>query len=229
MTDCAVLGAVGNGIHIVNDSNVEIDHALVAATWSTGIVIGEKASRPSRVHIHDSDIRNNHYAEIRIGAENDQVRIERCRISGAAWHGVRYDDASPTIENNLILGNARSGIYASGKTSATVRGNLFYANEMGGLSCWFQNTDRIENNTFAENQREALAILGASKPAVRKNIFYSHPSAVLIGDIGDDSPEAKSDGTPDLQDNLFWANEHEAQRHENETMQPIALEQETRR
>lgn len=227
MTDCAVLGAVGNGVHIVDDSTAEIDHTLVAATWSTGIVIGEKDTRPSRVNIHDSDIRNCHYAEIRIGAGNDQVQIERCRVSGAAWHGIRYDDASPTIQNNLIFGNARSGIYASGKTTAAIHGNLFYANEGGGMSCWFQNTDRIENNTFVDNEQLGLSIVGASKPVLRKNIFCMHPMAIAIADLREDSPWAKSDGTFDLQNNLFWDNEHDAQRYEDETPHSVPLGEET--
>ncbi len=227
MSDCAIVGAVADGIHIVDGSNVEIDNTLVAAAWSTGVMIGENSSPPSRVHIHDSDIRNNHYAEIRICPGNDQVRIERCRISGAAWHGIRYDDASPTLENNLIFGNARSGIYASGKTTAIIRDNLFYANESGGMSCWFQNTDRIENNTFVDNNQLALSIIGASKPVLRKNIFCSHPMAIVIGDVQDNSPFAKSDGTVDLQNNLLWANENEIQRYEGQTPHTITLDDET--
>jgi len=227
MEDCAILGAVGNGLYITDDSDVDIDRTLVAATWSTGVIVGEKSSRPCRVHVHDCDIRNNYYAGIRICPDNDQVRIERCRISGAAWHGIRYDDASPTIENNLIFGSARSGIYASGETAATIKGNLFYANEMGGMSCWFQNTDTIEGNTFADNKQIGLSILGASHPVVRRNIFYDHPTAIATGDIGDDSPSAKSDGRMNLRSNLHWANEHDAQKRVGQEMQPVTLDTKT--
>ena len=55
--------------------------------------------------------------------------MDRACRSGTAWHGVRYDDASPTLTANHIFANARSGIYASGKTSAIIKDNLFTANE----------------------------------------------------------------------------------------------------
>jgi hypothetical protein len=172
----------------------------------------------------DSDIRNCHYAGIRIAPDN-QATIERCRVSGAAWHGIRYDDASPRILGNLIFGNARSGIYASGRTAAVVKGNLFYADEMGGMSCWFQNQDLIEGNTFAHHRLAALSILGASKPTVRRNIFYTNPIGVSRADIGDNSPFAKSDGSMLLEDNLFWANEHDIQKgHAPGAYEPVALD-----
>ncbi len=211
LTDCAVLGSVGNGIEIAGGCNVEIDNSLIAAAWGTGIVVGERTDPVSRVQIHDCDIRNCHYAGIRIGRRSHGTVIERCRISGAAWHGVRYDDASPDVLNNIIFGNARSGIYASGQTKATIANNLFYANEMTGLSCWFQNQDLVLNNTFAENKRVGLTVLGASRPTIRKNIFYAHPTGMSGGSINDDSPFATSDGVIKPEGSLFWLNEHNIQ------------------
>jgi len=209
LLDSAVLGGPGDGIWVVGDSNVAIEKTLIAAVWGTGVVVGDKAGSPARVHIHDSDIRNCYYAGVCIAPGNDETRIERCRISGAAWHGIRYDDISPTLVNNLIFRNARSGIYASGRTAAHVTGNLFYANEMTGMSCWFQNKDLIEGNTFAANKRAGLEVLGASKPTIRRNIFYANPTGVSTGDVGSNSPFSKSDGSVVLQDNLFWANEQD--------------------
>ncbi len=208
VSKCAVIGGPGDGIHIFNGSDVEIRDSLVAAVWSTGIIVGERQGEGSSLRLLDSELRNCHYAGICIRKGNDSARVECCRISGAAWHGIRYDDCSPTIIGNWIFGNARSGIYASGQTSATVRQNLFYANEMGGMSCWFQNRDTIEGNTFAGNKQVGLSILGASEPIVQKNIFFSESNGVLCGDIGSDSSFAKSDGTVTMEKNLFWNNEH---------------------
>jgi len=212
VSKCAVIGGPGDGIHILNGSDVEIRDSLVAAVWSTGIIVGERQGEGSSLRLLDSELRNCHYAGIRIRKGNDSARVERCRISGAAWHGIRYDDCSPTIIGNWIFGNARCGIYASGKTTATVRQNLFYANEMVGMSCWFQNQDTIEGNTFAGNKQAGLSILGASEPVVQKNIFFSEPNGVVCGDIGSDSAFAKSDGAVSLEKNLFWNNEHMAVR-----------------
>jgi len=208
VSKCAVIGSLGDGIHILNGSDVEIRESLVAAVWSTGIIVGERQGASSSLRLLDSELRNCHYAGICIRKGNGSTRVERCRISGAAWHGIRYDDCSPAIVGNWIFGNARSGIYASGQTTATVRQNLFYANEMGGMSCWFQNQDTIEGNTFADNKQAGLSILGASEPVVQKNIFFSESNGVLCGDIGSDSAFAKSDGAVAMEKNLFWNNEH---------------------
>ena len=206
VSKCVVIGTPGDGIHILDGSDVEIRDSLVAAVWSTGIVIGERQGAGSSVRLLDSELRNCHYAGIRIREGNDSARVERCRISGAAWHGIRYDNVSPTVVGNMIFGNARCGIYASGKTAATVRQNLFYANEMVGMSCWFQNRDTIEGNTFADNKRSGLEVMGASKPTVRKNIFFANPTGVSCGDIASDSASAKSDGVVTLEENIFWKN-----------------------
>ena len=138
--------------------------------------------------ITDGDIRNCHYAGIRISRDAGPVEISRCRISGAAWHGIRYDDVSPFIRDNRIFSNARSGIYASGRTAAQVSGNVFFANEMNGMSCWTENHDVILRNTFHGNLREGLAVLGGSEPEITYNIFSAHPVALLQGPIrGDES------------------------------------------
>ncbi len=208
VSKCVVIGGPGDGIHILNGSDVEIRSSLVAAVWSTGIVVGGRQDEGSSLRLLDSELRNCHYAGIRIRGGNDSTRLERCRISGAAWHGIRYDDCSPTIIGNRIFGNARCGIYASGQTAATVKRNLFYGNEIDGMSCWSQNRDTIEGNTFADNKQAGLTILGDSEPVVQKNIFFSESNGVLCGDIGSDSAFAKSDGVVTMEMNLFWNNEH---------------------
>jgi predicted Ser/Thr protein kinase/capsular polysaccharide biosynthesis protein len=199
----AIVGAPGKGIRIANGSDVQIRSTLVAAVWHTGVSID---GGPSRVVVEDSEFRNCHYAGLQIGRGQTNVTVTRCRISGAAWHGVRYDNASPAIATNLIFGNARSGIYASGQTAAKVRGNLFHQNEMNGISCWFENADVIEQNTFVENRREALAVLGMSSPTIRSNIFSGHPAALHQGKIGEQGASAQDFGKPKVEFNLFWNN-----------------------
>jgi parallel beta-helix repeat protein len=228
LIDCAVLASPGDGIQIVEGSNVEIDSSLVAAAWGTGITVAEGTERLSRVRLRECDIRNCHYAGVRIGRGSNDVIIERCRISGAAWHGVRYDNASPDILNNIIFGNARCGIYASGLTKATVANNLFYANDMAGFSGWFRNADRVFGNTFVENEQVGLAILGASEPTVQQNIFYANGVAVSGGSINDDSRYAESGGPVLPQSCLFWHNDHNLQwRIDPNTTETITLDERT--
>lgn len=226
LTECAVVGSVGDGILIGDGCNIEIDNSLIAAAWSTGIVIGPGTGQRSRVYIHDCDIRNCYYAGVRIGKGSNDTRIDRCRISGAAWHGVRYDDTSPYIADNLIFGNARAGVYASGRTKAILVNNLFYANEMCGMACWFQNQDRIWTNTFAENKEVGLAVAGACEPEVRKDIFCAHPIGISVGSVNDDSPFAQSPGPIKPHGSVFWANEGDMQwRPDPNTVEIIALDE----
>src|SRR5205823_5486936 len=138
-------------------------------------------ARPAKLHLLDSDVRNCYHRCITISGEG--TLIERSRISGSAWHGIRYDNCSPTIRANLIFGNARSGIYASGTTTAQVTGNVFWRNEMDGMSCWFNNADHIEGNTFVGNLREGIAVLGDAKPTLARNIVAGSPVGVSCGPI----------------------------------------------
>ncbi len=48
----------------------------------------------------------------------------RCRRRGRSvkWRRIRYDNCSPEIRGGLIFLNARSGIYASGKTKQALTG-----------------------------------------------------------------------------------------------------------
>ncbi len=202
--DCAIVGSPGNGLILRDGAKAHLTHTLVAAAWNTGIRV-ERGAR-AQLTITDSDIRNCHYAGVVIGRGQDHVHLERCRISGAAWHGVRYDSASPTVADCLIFANARSGIYASGSSTAQVHGNVLWKNEMNGMSCWFANRDSISNNTFAANLREGLSVLGTSAPLIARNIFWQNPQGIYQGNIGGEAANAKASAPLQLQTNLFWTN-----------------------
>lgn len=202
--DCAIVGSPGNGLILRDGAKAHLTHTLVAAAWNTGIRV-ERGAR-AQLTITDSDIRNCHYAGVVIGRGQDHVHLERCRISGAAWHGVRYDSASPTVADCLIFANARSGIYASGSSTAQVHGNVLWKNEMNGMSCWFANRDSISNNTFAANLREGLSVLGTSAPLIARNIFWQNPQGIYQGNIGSEAANAKASAPLRLQTNLFWTN-----------------------
>jgi parallel beta-helix repeat protein len=206
VTQCMIVGGPGNGIVVAGGANVSVDHCLVAAVWGTGIVVGsgrQSDAKPAVAGITDCDVRNCNYAGIVTGGRDDAT-IERCRISGAAWHGIRYG-GSPVVRNNIIWGNARCGIYAdASKDGATVEGNLFYKNEWTGIACFDLNVDRIVANTFAYNGREALEAIGGAKPTVERNIFFANETAIRCASYNGRSPTAALPGDPRLEDNLFW-------------------------
>ncbi len=206
--DCAIVGPFSNGIDLTGESSAEVRRSLVAALWNEGILVEGPGvtSKASSLHLADSEVRNVYHYGISIGRGCDDTVIERCRISGTAWHGIRYDDASPTITGNTIFGNARMGIYASGTTHATVRGNLFWKNEMAGVSCWTDNQDKIEGNTFAGNLRSGLEVLGGSKPNVVHNLFVQNPTAIGCAGIANRDGSVSPIGAPVLTSNAFWQN-----------------------
>lgn len=207
MADSAVVGSPSGGIWIVEGSQAELHRCLIAAVWDTGIVIGERNEGPkARATVVDCDVRNCHYAGITIRA-GCQATVKGCRISGAAWHGIRYDDTSPTIAGNRIFANARCGIYASGKTAAAVKGNLFCRSEGGGISCWYGNRDTIVGNTLADNARIGLSASGGARPTVQRNIFFGHPRAIGCSVIVDQKNPDDAVGAPRLRENLFWDNQ----------------------
>ena len=136
----------------------------------------------------------------------DDAVIERCRISGSAWHGIRYDNCSPTVERCQIFGNARSGIYASGNTKAKVSGNVFWRNEMDGMSCWFANADIVTQNTFVGNKREGFAAIGGARPAVTDNVFVDQPEAIICAKTSTNRGGETPTGAPSIRDNVFFRN-----------------------
>jgi TolA-binding protein len=202
LSDSAIVGPFSNGVTITNGSDVHIEKSLIAAMWGTGV-----QASGAKVHLADSDIRNCHHRCITLSGEGSV--IERSRISGSAWHGIRYDGCSPTISGNLIFGNARSGIYASGNTAANVRGNVFWRNEMDGMSCWFNNADDVEGNTFVANQREGIAVLGDSETKLTKNVFAGSPIAVFGGGIAGRNNQTVGTPKPSLVSNVFWDNQQD--------------------
>ena len=201
-----------NGVIVSNGSDVEIRGTLVAAMWGTGVAVysGEqKDAKPSKMHLIESDIRNCYSRCVTISCEG--TTIDKCRISGSAWHGIRYDNCSPTIVGNLIFGNARCGIYASGSTSAIVRGNLFFKNEMDGMSCWFNNTDTVDGNTFAGNLREGIAVCGDAKPKLSDNILANNPVGIACSQINNKGAGI-GNPQPRIEKNWFWKNDSDIKR-----------------
>lgn len=210
LTGCALIGPFGGGIAAMDGAQLTMRKTLVAGLWETGVAItagGLGKGVPPTVTLSDCDVRNCYHRCITIGPGCNDVRIERSRISGSAWHGIRYDDASPRIENNLIFANARSGIYASGDTKASVRGNVIFGNEMDAVSCWFANKDEFRGNTFAANLREGVCVLGASHPTFTSNIFALNPKGLIFSMINGKSAAEQTLGQADLESNLFWQNE----------------------
>jgi beta-lactamase regulating signal transducer with metallopeptidase domain len=205
ISKCAVLRSRGCGILVLDGSQARIRDCLVAAVWNTGIVVASASSAGASAEIADCDVRNCYSRCITVGRGCDSTVIRGCRISGSAWHGIRYDNASPTIEDCFIFGNARFGIYAAGRTAASVRRNALSGNEMAGMWCLQGNRDMVKDNVFAGNIREALDIMEPSRPLISSNTFRDNPVAIQIG-FDSRNPTPKSDEPLRIEGNIFDRN-----------------------
>ena len=195
VVDCGLVGPAQDGIDVADGSDVTARHCLVAAVWGTGVT-----AHGASVHLADCDVRNCYYAGVRLGPGTDRSTVDRCRISGAAWHGIRYDDAGPTITGNLIFGNARCGIYASGRTAGTVRGNVFWRNEMEAVSCWFANADTVDHNTMVGNRRDGVGVRGDAHPTLTANVIADGPVGIECTGVSGRGGTPK----PTISGNVFW-------------------------
>jgi Right handed beta helix region len=209
MENCAILQSPLTGIDIKGESKVKINNCFITNCWNTGIIV--KVDENGSFEITNSEVRNNRYSGISIRSPSKAIQVTRCLIHGAGWHGIRYDHSAPKITQNVFHSTAVSGIYASGKTEAIVKNNLFYHS---GISCWFQNRDTIESNTFIGDFQakkksgisQGLTVLGASEPKILKNIFVTCENAVYQGNINSKSSSSKSSDKLELVENIFWKN-----------------------
>jgi hypothetical protein len=203
LENCLLVGTPSDALR-VRTTDLEMRHCLVAAAWGTGISLDVDGGGGT-ARISDCDIRNCHHVGILIGY-NTPTTVERCRISGSAWHGIRYGGA-PQVVNCLIFGNYRTGIYAHGMPGAVITNNVFFRNEMGAIAFFESKLDRIEGNTFIKNKGAGVSVLGPSQPLLRRNLFAANGQAIFCAAIQGESP--KLIGAPVLENNLFWNNQKE--------------------
>ena len=212
--DCVVTGSPGDGVTVEDGSDVAIRNSLVAGHWGSGIRVGMARQtdqgpvqqRPCKTVVVDCDVRNCYYVGVYINYTAD-VTVERCRVSGAAWHGIRYGGGPQKIINSRLFQNARCGIYADGSPDvrATIRGNVFARNEGVGV-VFFSGAADITGNTFADNASAGVSVLGESKADVGKNVFVNNEAGVSIGRVGGQQPGPRPLGRAELRDNVFWWN-----------------------
>lgn len=223
---CAIIESPGIGVDIRAKSRVKMEECLVTNSWGQGIRVATGGD--GSVEMMACDIRNCVYSGVSIAASSGPTSVKHCQIHGNGWHGIRYDSAAPTIEDNLFYDTAVSGIYASGKTAAAVANNLFYGS---GISCWFQNQDKIERNTFLGPRSigapgglsVGVQILGSSRPTLKGNLFVGCENAITFADIGSESPFAKTKEDATILGNAFWNNERDLGRRAGEEIESVPL------
>ena len=136
--------------------------------------------------ISDCDVRGCGYAGVQIQGTGD-VSVTRCRISKVDFHGIRYDNASPTIAGNVFSDINRAGIYLDGKTKGKISENLFFdCGAAGGTE------DDIFNNTFtrkngpsaAWHDFSAIGTSVTSKGKLHHNVISGYNHALVLYSTG---------------------------------------------
>lgn len=219
ISDCVITGSPGDGIQIKDGCDVDVRNTLVAGLWGNGIVVGlpdradtcPRQGRPCKLVLADSDVRNCYHYGVYVNYTAD-VTVERCRISGSAWHGIRYGGGPQKILNSRFSQNARCGIYADGSrdVAATIRGNVFAGNEGTGIACFSGNAE-IVGNTFADNASTGINVLGPARATIERNVFVSNEAGVLLGSVNNGKPGPREVGQARMRDNVFWWNKEPVQ------------------
>lgn len=176
---CAFVGSAVEGIEISGKSKITIQKCLVGGIRAIGITVN--AVTESRIQIIECDVRSCGYAGIAIKGAGD-VTVSRCRISRTDFHGIRYDDASPTITGNVFFEINRAGIYVDGKTKGRITENLFLDCGTGGAE------DVIANNTFVRKAGPSAAWIyftaistgRLAEPVIRNNVISGFDYALVL-------------------------------------------------
>ena len=176
---CAFVGSAVDGVEMSGLSTIVVQKCLIGGIRATGVVVN--VSSGSTIRIADCDVRGCGYAGFLMKGSGD-VAVSHCRISHVGFHGIRYDDTSPTITGNVFSNINRAGIYVDGKTKGNISDNLFFDCGTGG------NEDLIANNTFVRradpspdlDRSTAIWSSGIGEQIIRNNVVSGYDNALIL-------------------------------------------------
>jgi hypothetical protein len=198
MTDCAVVGCLGDGVNAQGESTLEIDDCLIGGCWNNGVTaVGQG---PMRLRIVNSDVRNCYRMNICVNTPGHALVVEGCRISGSGGWGIHCWSKS-TIVRSAIWANQQVGIEAM--KDAVIKQNLICNNRMRGVVCWTKTKSTLEGNLFMENEN-AICASGESETTIRRNVFVAGPVAVEYQPHGVPGGVIPATRTYHVEENVFW-------------------------
>ncbi len=145
-----------DGINIEGASFVTIDGFRVTGRTRAGI----RAVLCENVHIRNNESEGNGVWGILTGFCDDVVVENNITTNSQVEHGIYISNSgdNPTVRNNLIYGNAGSGIHMNGDgevggdgiiSRATIEGNIIFDNgRVGGSGI---NMDGVQDSTIRNN------------------------------------------------------------------------------
>jgi len=110
--------------------------------------------------------------------------------------GIQIESSSPTILNNSLLNNGRSGIVLVGNSASVIRNNFFYQNAATGIH--IQNAARpaVQGNIF-EQSEIGILVDHAAAPSITENRITQNKTGISV----------QGQAQPKLQGNSVEGNE----------------------
>jgi Right handed beta helix region len=108
------------------------------------------------------------------------LTVERCLVTGSAYHGLRATGGTLVATDNLIIENKNRGIYLGNKPAkATIRRNAFIGNGTG-ISGFATTSGTIEENVFLDSEYSAIDSRDTCELTIRKNILQGNARGFVL-------------------------------------------------
>ena len=110
---------------------------------------------------------------------NSFININNNVIQNNTSYGIKYTNASPTIENNDIKSNDYSGIDVAAGGAGIVRNNSINSNQYGVRTCSDASTE-ITHNDISNNSHTGIYCRESATPIISYNNINNNGYGVLI-------------------------------------------------
>ncbi|MFC1782037.1 right-handed parallel beta-helix repeat-containing protein [Planctomycetota bacterium] len=198
--DCFINGYKNFDRALWGVNNKESSQVNISRCRFEGFYHGICFSTKARGKVADCLIMNSGHHGIRIYPDSE-VEIVRNVICGSAFHGVRCNNGTLLLKDNLIIENDNRGVYLEGqRTTGLITNNVVMRNDTG-IGDHAQSTIDIENNIIMENQFAGLSMYGSTQFTVKNNIFQSNRRAMRLAPVND------GENRNTILQNTLWDNE----------------------
>lgn len=110
---------------------------------------------------------------------NSFINVNNNVIQNNTSYGIKYTNASPTIENNDIKSNDYSGIDVAAGGAGIVRNNSINSNQYGVRTCSDASTE-ITHNDISNNSHTGIYCRESATPIISFNNINNNGYGVLI-------------------------------------------------
>ncbi len=188
-----ILNGLGGGAASGNAQGNVFIHNNISYNTANGFSIGQGGYHK----ILNNTITHNGVSGINItgsagGQNTPLIHIDGNNVSANGWNGIALWDQTTwtyhvyqtTVSNNIVIGNARTGIDLAGSTYKNIlRGNNVTGNQMQGISLRNAPDTTVTNNTVSGNLMYGIYVSGTSSSKIyHNNIIANTNQAFEDGD-----------------------------------------------